>query len=714
MKGDYSKDTFDASQHFSSVRLQQGRVLMDADWNEQVDIERGRYELALRDVVGPSGVPEGSDGFALSTVRLPNGGTDALIKPGRMYVDGLLCVCEESAPSQSPVSFTKQPHHEPDQGGIGLDPLQPRLLYLTAFTRHITVAEEPRLGDPAVGATATRTQTVWQVRADNTQGGTRTSILERLMRRPVRTGRLRAASPPAATLPTENGLYRVEVWRLEGSFQPDGTFAARRVHCKWSRDNGSFATAALSISGDKLAVVDSSGFRPGGALEILSERDELRMEGTTSGLLFKCLDVKPGQLTVETATPFPPTVVNPAERIRIYAWDGSFDFDPATGGTFDLGGVARVTLAAGVYQLGDYWQITVRANSGILSPQPNTDVPARFIDRKIAPLAEVHSDGRVTDLRPRFRSLSGASLDKRLRLLRDRQDSQVTLTHVIVIERKHGPNSDYVLPDIADLTRAPNGLVLKTPFNYGATFETIPQVYTVFMDGGYRPSPPFAVPPGVPAAKSTRICLSTENVQPSSITLRADLNISYADWFTFLIRVQGRMRPMTSIGVVRDDATGNLHLFTTRYNDVRYRCFDAAQQRWQGWQNMGWGNIGGAIWSRPYPMMFDGRPIVMFEDSRRMLVWFARPGLTPDDPWRWDAADANSPPGFAEASQSALPRNQRPLFPISTPPEAVTRSRIAGVIVPNGGRLVGLLFRDRNGTNFDMSNINGQIGRAHV
>ena len=34
MKGDFSKDTFDAKKHFHEVLMQQGRVLLDSDWNE--------------------------------------------------------------------------------------------------------------------------------------------------------------------------------------------------------------------------------------------------------------------------------------------------------------------------------------------------------------------------------------------------------------------------------------------------------------------------------------------------------------------------------------------------------------------------------------------------------------------------------------------------------------------------------------------------------
>ena len=63
MKGDFSKDTFDRRNHYSSVRLQQGRVVTDADWNEQADVTRHRTERMTRDVIGPCGAPEAAPAF---------------------------------------------------------------------------------------------------------------------------------------------------------------------------------------------------------------------------------------------------------------------------------------------------------------------------------------------------------------------------------------------------------------------------------------------------------------------------------------------------------------------------------------------------------------------------------------------------------------------------------------------------------------------------
>ncbi len=92
MKADLSRATFDQARHYRSVRMQQGRVQMDADFNEQQDILNRRIEIETRDSLGPVAVPLDNPGFALT----PNG-SDLNISAGRLYVDGLLC--ENPAPT---------------------------------------------------------------------------------------------------------------------------------------------------------------------------------------------------------------------------------------------------------------------------------------------------------------------------------------------------------------------------------------------------------------------------------------------------------------------------------------------------------------------------------------------------------------------------------------------------------------------------------------
>ncbi len=65
MKGDLSRNTFDRARHYSAVRLQQGRIVTDADWNEQADLTRYRGERVARDTIGACGAPLDAAGYAL-------------------------------------------------------------------------------------------------------------------------------------------------------------------------------------------------------------------------------------------------------------------------------------------------------------------------------------------------------------------------------------------------------------------------------------------------------------------------------------------------------------------------------------------------------------------------------------------------------------------------------------------------------------------------
>ena len=91
MKGDFTRFTFRPERHYSGVRMQQGRVQLDADWNEQVDIDAYRDRTTALDVIGRSGAPKGGGSFRVSTTP---GEEDLALAPGRFYVDGILCELE--------------------------------------------------------------------------------------------------------------------------------------------------------------------------------------------------------------------------------------------------------------------------------------------------------------------------------------------------------------------------------------------------------------------------------------------------------------------------------------------------------------------------------------------------------------------------------------------------------------------------------------------
>ena len=185
MSVDISRVRFDAIRDFSGVLLQQGRLLLDGDFNEFVAIAERRLRAETIDLtsyandpdhIGSSWVPRHrSDGF-----RVTVAGGVVTIGPGRMYVDGLLAenhgsgtlsfdqiLAEETGVDA--INYLTQPYWQtPDS----LPSTGTHLAYVDVWTREVTSVEDPGLIEPALGGpdTSGRTQTVWQVRLLNDVG----------------------------------------------------------------------------------------------------------------------------------------------------------------------------------------------------------------------------------------------------------------------------------------------------------------------------------------------------------------------------------------------------------------------------------------------------------------------------------------------------------------------------------------------------------------
>jgi Family of unknown function (DUF6519) len=89
MKADLTRDTFHPFKHYDRVLMQQGRVQLDADWNEQAAILLRYMRILAADLIGPAGGPKDNLGFTISP--LAGSTTDFQISFGDYYVDGLLC-----------------------------------------------------------------------------------------------------------------------------------------------------------------------------------------------------------------------------------------------------------------------------------------------------------------------------------------------------------------------------------------------------------------------------------------------------------------------------------------------------------------------------------------------------------------------------------------------------------------------------------------------
>src|SRR5215471_9920383 len=99
MKIDLTRRTFNPLKHFTRVLMQQGRVQIDADWNEQTAILLHYLRSLAADLIGPHGGPD-EDGFGISSLSTgsppsPVAG-DFVIGAGHYYVDGILCEADSS------------------------------------------------------------------------------------------------------------------------------------------------------------------------------------------------------------------------------------------------------------------------------------------------------------------------------------------------------------------------------------------------------------------------------------------------------------------------------------------------------------------------------------------------------------------------------------------------------------------------------------------
>lgn len=435
MKGDFTQTTFKPEKHYRSVRTQQGRVQLDSDWNEQLDIDEHRVQTEAIDTIGECGGSIHHGGYRIvsdkneltsdekaalledfSTLTLDQG--DFLITAGRYYIDGILSENEET------VLYSRQTDL-PGAGPISEDGYY--LVYLHVWERHITRLEDPDIREVALGGpdTATRVKTVWQVRymrvgglADNLTDCSRfgsdwippqdpaSSGVDRAMLRArsnpqAVTEELCIVPPQAGYQRLENQLYRVEVH--QGTGHPDGpTF-------KWSRENGSVVARLEDIKGDVVMVSEPGkdevlGFGPGQWVEL---NDEQRVLHGQPGVLVKLRQVQGKELTVDS---WPGgsalTMADFSGLPSVRRWDmpssasGALEIDALSGDYQDLEGGVQVQFGGQEFRSGDYWMIPARTVLGdILWPgngQPAAREP-QGINHHFCPLALVRFDSSEPD-----------------------------------------------------------------------------------------------------------------------------------------------------------------------------------------------------------------------------------------------------------------------------------------------------------------------------
>jgi hypothetical protein len=162
---DISRFIFQPSKRYSSVRMQQGRVILDSDWNESERIDDEELRRTLVDLICSKGTS--NDGFRISNVRnadvtVTNGSTVATydfdIQNGSFYIGGLRF---ETTATPTPEHFLgQQDWLQVDEAAANLPPRPDNLpvggerfdlVYLQGWEQCITMAEDSELRERALG-----------------------------------------------------------------------------------------------------------------------------------------------------------------------------------------------------------------------------------------------------------------------------------------------------------------------------------------------------------------------------------------------------------------------------------------------------------------------------------------------------------------------------------------------------------------------------------
>jgi hypothetical protein len=504
MTSDRARVTYDPSRHYTGVIAQQGRVSLEADWNEAQAISDEQAEARALDLIGPVASPD--EGYEIE-VDYATG--DVRIEHGTLYLGGQrLCL-------SSDLRYCHQREFDwVDCDGDRLwldarDDDQPHeLVYLLAREQEVSAVEDRALREVALGGpdTAQRLRILQRVIRHPTSAATWEDAWAKLIQehwiphgfRPDRdTRRLEPAARLQVTgspgdggaepidqggyLGPNNQLIRIQIARID-----DGV-----PIIVWGYDNASFLYRLISSTDSKespasttlkLATAPVDAYHQpaeGQAVEILRSAAFLADHdyiAATTGRVVKVItaydpDCREVVVDGEVPTQYKREAAEHTPPLFLRVWQGEFRCEP--GKEHELGRTGiRIRLTAAEhgrtdgFPVGAYWMIALRP--GVGPDSPGLLYPQRILDRPqppdgprqwLAPVAFVRWHPRsphAEDCIPRFESLArlerlGGSCTIRVRAedvgggwaLQDIIDTHSSRDHPVTICLEPG---DYVLP----------------------------------------------------------------------------------------------------------------------------------------------------------------------------------------------------------------------------------------------------------------------------
>ncbi len=405
MGSDRARASFDTTRQYRSVVMQQGRVTVEADWNEAQLIESEEERKDLLDIVGPAGTPD--DGYrVLEPGTAPNPPFDFTVGGGTMYVGGV------RAFAAAPIVYSAQSEwidHSTDPDWVEPDAAAKRRheeIYLSLREQEVSAVEDTALREVALGGpdTAQRTRFIQHIVRVGTDGSTCDAARESLAQRWAAEGltpdyatmRLLSSSTLQVTFPqpkqppdpcdppatggylgADNQLIRVQISGVDGN----GNY--RFV---WGFDDASFLYRVQPLDDQNLRLLSSpvdQFHRPRKNQAVEALRTAVALGGndfiaSATGIVATLgAPYDADQRTVTLPSPLPATYVTPADTPVLFlrVWEEEKALTPGT--PIDLGDTGvQVTLqaAGGVFHVGDFWLIAVRPST------PTKVYPQRLLD----------------------------------------------------------------------------------------------------------------------------------------------------------------------------------------------------------------------------------------------------------------------------------------------------------------------------------------------
>lgn len=434
MRGDFSAWNKDRAHNFRGTLHQQGRVLLDRDWNAQTEIVGEWQETAARDAFGAgiAAVPaDAALSFKVTKAEITGGLVKLSLNKGHLWADGLLAeLFRDTEPPPLPAgvdAIRTATYLGPPIQAAPLSTALPAVggglvdaVILEAWLEELSPFQQPELLiEAALGGvdTTERVQTAFRLRLYRMSAGdTCDSIVPRLKDDFGAKGKLAVELEPTAAVDAdcpvietggftgfEHRLYRIEIAATR--------HAAPEAYFKWSHFNGGLVgtgdfdagTRKVTIHGNRNAI-------------LYSGLNNFYLEALDFDTAAGCWNVVYGAkaaLGVNGMLTLPDPVLNagdvflgaipaaPANGKRFFRlWNGIERVGNFSAAKTDLPDNLGILLqfdpeGVGKYTPSDFWTFEMRAG-GVTNPTiviPNLPPQGIFYHR--VPLAEVHWTGNT-------------------------------------------------------------------------------------------------------------------------------------------------------------------------------------------------------------------------------------------------------------------------------------------------------------------------------